>query len=61
MKVYITTDEAYPVYEVSSDKGYWGDEAEVTEEEWAFIQKAHEDYQTAQSILERAYKNAQAR
>ena len=56
--VRVFRDEAYPVFVVARNEKRWEFEVELSEEESNFVQKAKEDFDKAQDILEHAYEKA---
>lgn len=54
MKVFIETDEWYPVYSISEFEEDYTDPIELTQEQITFIQKATSDFAKAQNIIEKA-------
>jgi hypothetical protein len=63
VKLRVLRDERYPVF-TPLDVGHplyekgWEVEVELSEEEWKFVQKATQDFDKAQHILEQAYEKA---
>lgn len=54
MKVFIETDEWYPVYSISEFEEDYTDPIELTGEEFNFILKATQDFVKAQNIIKKA-------
>lgn len=51
MIVYISKDEWWPVYEITTKDGYFEHTKELTEYQVSFIKQAFEDFNTAQNML----------